>query len=1556
MDTAKIQQLSIPSLLYALHIPNVADLPSDQARQFFQRLLTRSHVIALRAHVFFKTLDFGDEHALPGLCRFPPFQTLISTAVTIPIEKLTFSLTLECLYKLSEALWRGELPALLYPTAILDRTARQCFKDEFISALTNSETSRNSAYPLDQDSLALIANIIDIYQLRAFQKLELNALTLHRHDPLDILKRQPRLSHNLQREITTFISKSFSATTHSTFYAAIVHGYVDVPSKDRKPPATDRLIIYTKPIASLVADYLRTGVRPHQQTDTRWTSLHISVYEDTSITREDRPALVTAQDLLKQSPINHSQFNLHPFISVDIGTLDDFLDRLDRLPMLYQQDVINYWAPVTSEKGAKTIWRNHLKHAIETTARIGLADSTLTHDSHTQINQILSQSSAQALPPAISTYTCAFVDLFSGKAFPISGTFLIEQQASASKQNRLVAFALNTGAVEYESWEAFEKRLLSQMADSNSRPLLLDHLSKKSALNIVDFCSTQPARLGLKKMLTAAYVVDELVEGLLVQQAENFLHDFTAIKNDTLPAGLEAFCNALNPSLAQHLTKQHARWINHRQTSMLEQLPGKTLSDALVLTSTARAQDIYSKDLDSPILDLSALNKLAFNDTKCRALMIGTLNTDKVGNTLKGVMSHVVSYFSAETPVPLSLRFLALQRICAYRDERQIFSWQHPGSLRHNFYYFMQLYASNAPSDRLGLRLESVGLRLLGMKQLPSEGVHPYYSARELTLAQDQSPALVSILCSEIKATPDQIDLTALASYLNLSLLADYDPEHMISPAQPRNYSLYHELLLDLPGLHRLGKALGKIIAPGRNDAQTSFRALAISVITDYLYPPTEQKPGYICGLNLHSVELGESPVSQVRETLRAHLKQRLPKNVDRQTQRFVFTLLCARYAPELLVTQVPATLLYGQTLDSLHWRHAVACLEAEQPCSSQGLSYVEIVTAYSNAHYAGLSDDKKTAVALLKQLPSLHFAMCQGVIPETEIAWVTHADSLKAVAYVSEQEALEAQTFTHLAQVPPQRKNMASSAFKKANPGVDAEQIIAFTEAELKKYFHVHPSVAADRHIGRRMRMTLLEKYMSCVSGVGFTEQEIGVKPYPHGACELQARFDQQFSIYKDNFLSAMVDRLALALHGTPQLDRERILNAYKYIKVSFENSQGNWEESRFGLIALYKENEDIQYAYEIFCPSGTVRALPLSAKRATRIHVTSSPPTQDALWHELPYLYISPLNEGAYLRGAPDQKESTPYLMVSFYTVRRQTQGMSRAQKIQYLCKKMVNAVFGNIMDLAYPYLKSPTPYETHKERLFARAQLMARFVLPGYALYQDIKAGKVTLGTIITTALEMFSLLLPFVGLGIKALSISTRLGRVIILSKSTNFSKVALTAAKAIQPLQSSLPNVLLRSLGAANPFGAIALLFQYSHKGMLAIKFLLRFTRAEMSQGPTLFKTLAHRHLPALEYRPLSAVPTAQGRAQFFKPDTRTGDNKLNIQQQFKLHARAVDVSEITAVNSMYVKEGKTYIYLQGNIFAVRKLHGTDAYQLYNDTHIGPRVKFDHTRNRWEIQC
>lgn len=1559
MEEPLIKTTSILNGFNNLKLLNPATRAPDQARQVLQHLLKKTTCDALQAHSFFKQIDWQEPHHLPAIFRFAALRKLTSDATGIAEEKLTFSLCLEFFFKLSSAVWQQDLPTLIYPKVMLDRAAREQFKDTFKGA----QALASGEYPLDKTVIHLMANVIDTYQLRSFQKLELHALDISAGDPLDLIKNQPELSEIVLEEINRFINTSSNASA----YAVRVHGYTDPPETSETPGSR---MVYSESIAALTRHYLLTGIRPHTITGRQWTALKLSIYEDSQALQPNETPVVSTADLLKEDPINYSHFKLHPYLTARLSTLDDFFERLDNLPALYQQKINRYWQAPTPATGAKKIWADQLKHYIETEARLRLADGTLDLKSYTLVNSVLSHATARQLNSAsdgsaVNVYTCHFFNKTTSRKLPVNATFLIvDQGITHSNTSPVVVFSLGEGTLRFDSWDAFKDGWSNKLSTPDSRRGLLNCMSIEDAREITRLHALHPAQLDMEKTEIQSTLIDVVIDDLLGQQQNDIAWGFNQAKSKHLSADLARCSAQLFTFTGFQLDERHRQLVNKRTARIVNGLSGENLSRALALFTTPQQRNPGMQQLSPPTFTLPALDKHTLDDSKYRLKLIKKLKTADVTHTVEGLFSYLSDYLPTDTSPPLELRWHVLKKVITHRLELLDFQISTPNSDRFKYYFFQQNTVRDFGIHPTKAIIDSAVLILLGITPAASEFNLPYYSSDELNTAQTRSANLVQSLRTAIASKGSAADLSALCTYLGADLLTLNEPAALPANEYTHGYALTYELIYDLPGFHNLC-AVFKSAQPAffQRASAAAQRALAISVVTDYLYPPTEYKLGYICGLNLNQVSIGELPFERVRTALQEHLRQHFHDSTDKASQLLAFTLLSARYAPELLVTDVPETLLYGQTLDAIHFRHAIACMEAIHPCSTHRMQYKEIATAYADYRYTALTENQKAAILMLKHLPSLHFSMCRGVIRETDSAAITHEDSLNAVEFIKQQENLVVQTLTHLAQIPPQRKEIARQAFSAAFPGVDSERVTQFSTDEVKKYFFTHPVAAADSGVGRKMKMTVLEKYMTCANGVTFNEQELGLTPYPQGACTFQALFDRRFSLYKTNFLAGLVSQLCLSLHSLAGVDRERILNAYKYIKVSFKSDRQDWITGSFGLIALYKESEAIQHAYEIFCPSGTIRKLPLNGETYTPIDKDFSVASADELWHELAHLKIPKLNEGAYLQGQLTEKNSTARLNVSFYTIRRTTLHMSREEKIKFLSQKMVDSVFGDIVELFQPLLRSATPFEAHRERKLARLNAIARFVFPGYALYQDIKDNKVTVGTVIFGLLEVLSLLLPFLSFGIKALRVSTQLARIVVINSSLNFSTQALTAARLLKPLRHDIPRVFSQAAQAANPFGPLVLLFQGGRSGLRWLKSLQAFTRRELTSAKQLSPLLELKQLRtpvslpliSLDRIPPGAVKTAKP-LDGFQPSYSISTHQLTVFEQQILHASTVDLSDVTPQNSIYTKDAKTYIYLQNNIYEIRKKTEKTRHHIYKGDQEGPPVTFSASKNRWEITC
>lgn len=266
-------------------------------------------------------------------------------------------------------------------------------------------------------------------------------------------------------------------------------------------------------------------------------------------------------------------------------------------------------------------------------------------------------------------------------------------------------------------------------------------------------------------------------------------------------------------------------------------------------------------------------------------------------------------------------------------------------------------------------------------------------------------------------------------------------------------------------------------------------RALALACITDYLYPPENHTEGYVCGLNLNTQAMGGHSISEVRRQVMEHLRSTL-QCTSEPAMRLAFELIAGRYCPQLTVYDVPQDLRYGYTREAVDFRHAVALAESTLPGAAVALGYQRLIELLNETLCESMNHDEQLAITLLRREPVLHFAMCRGKIPFTDIAEVKPEEVMIALQYAIELDEQKTSAMTTLVQLPPDRKKMALQQLSEHHPLTDVHQKRPFTEAEIHKYF-----VTRFKNLGRTMNLSLLERYMTCGQDRAFSDSELALE-----------------------------------------------------------------------------------------------------------------------------------------------------------------------------------------------------------------------------------------------------------------------------------------------------------------------------------------------------------------------------------------------------------------------------------------------------------------------------
>lgn len=1355
-------------------------------------------------------------------------------------------------------------------------------------------------------------------------------------------KTRPTFASLLIKAINDLVFAACPAVNAASVYAVLIHGSEQAsPVATETGSAPDVPLSYTKSIAGLILDLLRDGIAPHRVAGHEWNTLLLSVYEAQPV-RQDSTA-VSPADLLREGPINNSHFKLHPFVTLSSADLDLFVDRIRQCLPEHQRALHTYWSGSGSAR--KQSWMGQDKARFEALSLLGMADGTFHRSSHDTLMAVLDPSDDA------STHTCftlSFRDKATFKAYPISELFVIapallkgttiEQHAGS-----LISFAPDSGFTLIEGFKALADRIEQQLSQPDSRQAIAACLHGRDSALLIQALAENPARITLEATPLPSPFLLARIESSLRNRINGLTSVFNACQDSAFSEGLPGLSARIDKAADAQPWQAVARLFSERDQRLINSLPDQTLHDAWSACREA------SGDWPFTFFDMPALKTGALTDHQRREHMITALDSEQVQQRVREVLKHIPHYLAE--PTTTAVRLIVIRKIYRHELKRLGVRWTVPDSRRYKCFFLEQGLAGHASREQAHATAQLITPSLLGIHACPSESVGTEYSSLELDQAQARVRAGGFDIHKHINGGMTRPDLNALGNHLQTSRIFPADAPPVNTDPYALTPGLYMELLCDSPAFHQLEQAMDQrpdTLAPIR-------RALTLAAITDYLEPEQQRMAGHVRGLNLNTVDFGERPFGEVREHLRQHLHSVFGKTSTRGANALASALLIARHAPELYVQHIPEGLSFGQTLDAIEFRHAVALAETLQPGSSLLLSYAELMKFYAEGDFDGLTSSDQLAVAISGNVATLHFAMCRGVIPPGPVAQVSHEHALAALQYLQDQQALVAQTFTRLAQIPPVRKAMALERLKE-HPDVDVQRITGFTAAEVSKYF-----VKGYLETGRQMRMSVLERYMTCGTGRSFNDSELGFSPNIEGGCVLQAEFDALYQTFKANWQQGLVDRMALALRGLPALDRDRILNAYKFIKVSFKDHSGQTLPACFGLIALYKKDDE-QYAYELFCPTGTIRPLTLNGDRDLRIHAKFGPPSQDEIYHESPYLKAPKLDQRAYLEGRPGQLFTAPELEVAFYAIARQARELDRDGKIQLLCQKMVDNVFGKAVENAYDTLREPTPYERYREGLAAKTEQLATILIPGYSLYLDITRGTVTPGTIIFGSLEVVSLLLPFGSAVLGAMKAYLQVGRLVIRSTSFGVSQLALKSAQAAYGVRQ-FNTVLAKGIAeAVNPLGAAVFLFQGGVKGVALLHAGTRYARRQLSashltKGLNLSPSVDMSRL-MLRTQDLTALPafSSNKTLTFFKADLSTGRNVLTIPQQMHWVAHGVDLSDITPVMNLYSKNRKTYIHMQGRPFEVRQRPGEARWRIHAENTEGPLVAFNPSRRVWEVAC
>ncbi|AWK13869.1 hypothetical protein SK355_11480 [Candidatus Fukatsuia symbiotica] len=286
---------------------------------------------------------------------------------------------------------------------------------------------------------------------------------------------------------------------------------------------------------------------------------------------------------------------------------------------------------------------------------------------------------------------------------------------------------------------------------------------------------------------------------------------------------------------------------------------------------------------------------------------------------------------------------------------------------------------------------------------------------------------------------------------------------------------------------------------------------------------------------------------AQMFDRLKASITLRNP-GVSTATLDMLHYLLCREIAPELFILNVPDSLCYGRSLQSVALLHGIALLEAMTPGASHGAKFDDVVTL--SAQLASSQDPSIQKLWVETQVyPALRYAQAHNAItPINDIHRATTEQITTAVNYLRDQQNQHANALNKLQSKAPDRRAIAEHQL--TNAGVDQQywsgdprphqeyltrcHVLEATEEtwdESKANFFTNWGAGPHERGGYIPHTP--EAYPSLVDLMMMGDRYIeGVQDVPHA-------FDSAFTLFSQTITAAETDIIQRLLLELPASDR---------------------------------------------------------------------------------------------------------------------------------------------------------------------------------------------------------------------------------------------------------------------------------------------------------------------------------------------------------------------------------------------------------------------------------
>ncbi|WP_434601556.1 hypothetical protein J3P91_20245 [Pseudomonas sp. Z4-7] len=1488
--------------LYARHLPN---LPRDKfpptAEQALS-LLTR--FVDLLAPFNVALERWGDRNFITAIGTQTVVRQEAARLQAVPLENLDAIAVCKVLGQLSIAAWEGLAPEVSYPAEAPHALARAEFRQALVEQL--QERSRQA---LSEYGWALLANLADDSSLRNQQQAWVETLS-KRPSPIELLSSATGLLALLQAEMHQAFATLARIDTLADFEQVAVtkHGVVDAK------PRTLASIIFTS-----------------------FTKTELFDIDDAYEFFDKRPGQLEYRLLVNGRQLTAFAARIQAFgdgqaLEADSATLAEAYRRRFQLQARLacadagvRPDDFQTLRDVSEVRGARPLHGDDPAAEAEGRIRVTALYIELPDGSRRQLHGVLvigtrADSTAMLVAPHLgiepfSDLTALRVEV--ERRFNDPGLFRPWLGYIQAQDRALVGFH-DPGVKKRCRYQQLNGDVFEHLAQSNLERLRSD--LEQAYRHVPATGSLSELGQRIDRLLTSE--TTRLTEALALR---------TLRAAETI--GIESLLQAC-----------------HLQARPGVALPLQGMPEGLSLVQVFPGQ--LADDAPEPVTDNSHADRLK-----------AYFGTAEVARMTAQVFAALPDHYPIRVDASPDLARCVARRLWAARATPAELAWPDRGGRHQVFHFQAGLLDPAKPAkahDKLAL---ANALLTTGAAVDSCFSCDEWIEAQLIT--QNWRRAVVHRHINGGTAMPD---VEALCTALEAPRAFDYSEASPDKLAEEINPLL--DALIDSPAFERLQQALLKPAGwPVDTDAERG-QALALSAITDYLYPPEEHRAGYLCGFNLYDPALGDHTWQQVLDALWAHLRDYFPRHSE-WAGSLAAVMLLRRHAPEFLVRGRPATLLYGRTQTAVDFRHAVALAQATVPGLAWRKRFSELETLWASVLAQPLTQVQQAACAALRNDASIYFAMCRGKLGAGGLDEVSDDDARRAIEFTCADAERREKNLNALLESPPDRKEMARAQMKIDAPGVDQnkERLTSLAEKERLNGFLINLAQWIGKLVTTQWRgpyMSNVERYMTDVDDYGLNDDELGFGGKGLGGPALTRRFETAYERFEQASQSAQREKMIDAIFDLPAHQRRELLAVDRVVSVSFKDAEGKPDRlGHFGLLALGDG-----YAYELFCPSGTVRKVALESGPDVRTDEYYGPPVSyhNGILDVHEFAGLPHLDAAAYIQGreglAREQVGKLEYLFENRYRATHPNNVVPQRQAVEGFCKLMVERHFAKVINQLRAFYRRRTPLEKHYQQWHQALDTPLSFIVPFYSLYLDIKHDRVGTATVVFTALEIVTFLLPFHAAFRSGYAASVTLGRVVARTTSLGVSKVALRLAKTGAASAAFSKVLLVGTLEALNPvpWGLLALLGRAGWKGARMLNetlWRLRQIQGHLGSAFALAKeqvrytgmrraALAPKrllNLPAVTQGPVETV------AGNFRADFSWGNRKLSIAQQIDLHALGVDVSGVVPHNQLYRLGDAEYISMQGNLYQVHR--SADAQlRIHRGEHRGPLVEY--VEQQWRL--